>query len=140
MLLATASSVFAAQNTPQKDSSTLIIQLENVADKQSTIDSVYIIFDRYDRRGAGVIRQVYYPEKNHIRLVIPKGKYFVNVYCLGIYHHECFDRIVNAHGSKRQKLKLRLETSALYTPGFVNIPQEKIDPSRLSILRFASQR
>jgi hypothetical protein len=126
----------ASTDHPLKDSSTLIITLHNPLARHSTVDSVYLIFDRYDRRGAGVIKGVFYPENNTIRIVIPKGKYYVNIFCLGIYSRECFDRILNAKPNKKQCLLIKLQTSDLYTPGLVTIPQEKIDPSRLSIFRF----
>src|SRR5450432_1965915 len=44
---------------PSRDTSTVTITIQNASDKLSKIDSVFLIFDRYDLRGAGVIRKVF---------------------------------------------------------------------------------
>src|ERR1700681_1863339 len=94
---------------PAKDSSTVTIKLQNASDKLSKIDSVFVIFDRYDLRGAGVVKKVFYPDiENQIRVSLPTGKYFVNIYCLGIYNKEGFNRIVSAKPNKNRKIFLRL--------------------------------
>ncbi len=83
---------YAINQLTPKDSSTVTIMLQNASDKLSKIDSVFIIFDRYDLRGAGVIKRVFYPDvENKIRVSLPKGKYYINIYCLGIYNKESFD-------------------------------------------------
>jgi len=131
---------FSAIKNPLKDSTTVIIQLDNCSNQPSYIDSVYLVFDRYDRSGAGVIRQIFYPIDNVIKVVVPKGKYYVNIVCLGIYNREYFDRIITAKSKKESKILLRLQASALFTPGLVSIPQEKIDFANLSITRYTSYK
>ena len=62
---------------PTKDSGTITITLQNASDKLSKIDSVFVIFDRYDLRGAGVIKKVFYPNiDNKIQVSIPKAHIF----------------------------------------------------------------
>ncbi len=125
---------------PVRDSSMVVITLQNASDKLSKIDSVFVIFDRYDLRGAGVIKKVFYPDKeNKIRVSLPKGKYYINIYCLGIYNKECFNRIVSAKSNKNHNIFLRLQASALYQLGLARIPADHFDPSHLAILNFGNK-
>ena len=131
---------FPARNKALNDSTTIIIKLDNTSHHNLYIDSVYLVFDRYDRRGAGVIKQIFYPVDNAIKVTVPKGKYYVNIICLGTYNNECFERIVTARSDKEKKLFLKLQESDLFTPGLAFIPEEKIDFSNLSVTRYASSR
>ena len=126
MLLASCQ-CYGHESTPS-DSGVITITLQNA--------SVFVIFDRYDLRGAGVIKQVFYPDlENQIRVSLPKGKYYLNIYCLGIYNKEAFDRIVSAKPKKNQKIFLRLQVSALYHLGSARLPLEHFDPSHLAIFK-----
>jgi hypothetical protein len=139
-LLLASSHCFANNDPFEKDSGTVIITLQNASDKLSKIDSVFVIFDRYDLRGAGVVKQVFYPDlENEIRVNLPKGKYFINIYCLGIYNKEGFDRIVSANPNKNHHIFLRLQASALYHTGKARIPLDHFDPSHLAILNPGSR-
>ena len=125
---------------PGRDSSTVTITLQNASDKLSKIDSVFLIFDRYDLRGAGVIKKIFYPDtENKIQISLPKGKYYINIYCLGLYNKICFDRIVSARSNKNHKIFLRLQESALYQLGLARIPADHFDPSHLAILNFGNK-
>jgi hypothetical protein len=125
---------YAYDSLPLRDSGTVTISLQNASDKLSKIDSVFIIFDRYDLRGAGVVKQVFYPDKdNRIKISLPKGKYYLNIYCLGIYNKVAFDRIVSAKPNKNHKVFLRLQQSALFQLGLVHMPDDHFDPSHLAI-------
>lgn len=136
LMLGMTMQTFAYSSKPLKaDSGTVIITLENSSDRQSRIDSVYLIFDRYDKRGAGIIKQVFYPVHNQVQIKVPIGRYYVNIFCLGIYNHAGFDRVLTAKSSHTHKIFLRLQASALFTPGMVEIPREKWDPSHLAILQ-----
>jgi len=58
-----------------KDSVSLTIHLNNKANDQAQVDSVYLIFDRYDLSGAGLVKKVYHPVNNTIRVEeLTKGK------------------------------------------------------------------
>jgi hypothetical protein len=125
---------------PVKDSGTVVITLQNASDKLSKIDSVFVIFDRFDLRGAGVVKKVFYPDiENKIRVNLPKGKYYISIYCLGIYNKESFDRTISAKSSKERNIFLRLQASALYKQGLAKIPGEHFDPSHLAILNFSNK-
>jgi predicted transcriptional regulator len=131
---------YANEDFTSKDSGSVTITLQNAADKLSKIDSVFVIFDRYDLRGAGVIRKVFYPDtENQIHVSLPKGKYYINIYCLGIYNKESFDRIVSTRPRKNHRILLRLQESALYQQGLARIPADHFDPSHLAILNFVSK-
>ncbi len=141
ILVMAFSHCYGIEGKPVRDSSTVIITLQNAQDKQSKIDSVFIIFDRYDLRGAGVIKKVFYPDAdNQIQVGLPKGKYYVNIYCLGMYNKEGFDRVVTAKANKKHKIFLRLQASALFTQGLADIPPEHFDPAHLAIMEHASGR
>ena len=119
---------------PLKDSGTVTISLQNASDKLSKIDSVFIIFDRYDLRGAGVVRQIFYPDMdNRIKIKLPKGKYYMNIYCLGIYNKVAFGRVVSAKANKNRKVLLRLQQSALFQLGLAHLPDDHFDPAHLAI-------
>ena len=140
VLLAAACRCYGSSELPDKDSGTIVITLQNASDKLSKIDSVFVIFDRYDLRGAGVIKKVFYPDiENKIRVNLPKGKYYISIYCLGIYNKESFDRIISAKSKKERNILLRLQASALYQQGLAGMPGEHFDPSHLAILNFSKK-
>jgi hypothetical protein len=140
MLVMATCQCFGNGKVPTGDSGTVIITLQNSYDKLSKIDSVFVIFDRYDLRGAGVVKKVFYPDiENKIRVNLPKGKYYISIYCLGIYNKESFDRIVSSKSNKERNIFLRLQASSLYEQGLARIPGEHFDPSHLAILNFSNK-
>lgn len=131
---------YAKERIHSNDSSTVTITLQNASDKLSKIDSVFVIFDRFDLRGAGIIKQVFYPDTdNQIHVSLPKGKYYINIYCLGIYNKEGFDRIVSTKPNKDHKILLRLQESALFELGLAQMPDDHFDPAHLAILNFSNR-
>ncbi|HEY4965404.1 MAG TPA: hypothetical protein VII28_03350 [Puia sp.] len=140
VLMTAACYCYGNGEMPVKDSSTVVITLQNASDKLSKIDSVFVIFDRYDLRGAGVIKKVFYPDiENRIRVNLPKGKYYISIYCLGIYNKESFDRTISAKSNKERNIFLRLQASALYKQGLARIPGEHFDPAHLAIFNFSNK-
>jgi hypothetical protein len=140
LLMTAACHCFGNGKFPTGDSGTVVITLQNASDKLSKIDSVFVIFDRYDLRGAGVVKKVFYPDtENKIRVNLPRGKYYISIYCLGIYNKESFDRIISAKSNRERNIFLRLQASALYEQGLAKIPGEHFDPSHLAILNFSNK-
>jgi hypothetical protein len=134
LLMVASCRCFGYDSLPSKDSSTIIILLQNASDKLSKIDSVFIIMDRYDLRGAGVVKQIFYPDiDNRIKIGLPKGKYYMNIYCLGIYNKVAFNRVVSAKSKKNHKILLLLQQAALFQLGLANLPDDHFDPSHLAI-------
>ncbi len=129
-----SSHCYGRDSLPINDSGTVTILLQNASDKLSKIDSVFIIMDRYDLRGAGVVKQVFYPDMdNRIKISLPKGKYYMSIYCLGIYNKVDFDRVVSAKPNKNRKVSLRLQQAALFQLGLAHMPDDPFDPSHLAI-------
>src|ERR1700733_3854019 len=134
LLIMASGHCYGFDKSPFKDSGTVSISLQNASDKLSKINSVFIIIDRYDLRGAGVVKQVFYPDiDNRIKISLPKGKYYINIYCLGIYNKVAFDRIISAKPNKNHKVFLRLQQSALFQLGLAHLPEDHFDPSHLAI-------
>ena len=140
LLMAASCHSYGRSQATIRDSSAVVITLQNAKDKLSKIDSVFVVFDRYDLRGAGIVKKVFYPDiENKIRVILPKGKYFISIYCLGIYNKESFDRIVSAKSNKEKEILLRLQASALYKQGLARIPGDRFDPSHLAILNYSKK-
>lgn len=99
-------------------------------------DSVLVIYDRYDRSGAGVIRKVYYPGKTQSIVIsnIPSGKYFVTIQCLG-KHHDRFDKIIKIKPGKTAYVSVKLRDYDEFLKDRVIIPADHIDFSKLTILQ-----
>jgi hypothetical protein len=135
-LMASLYAVSAPQSS-MKDSATIIVRLDNFSNNNKAIDSIYLIVDRYDLTGAGVIKRVCHPVNNEIELTVPKGRYFINIICLGLYKDKHFDAIVNAKSSKRNELLLKVEPTSFFIPGLVSFPEEKIDFGNLSVTSYS---
>jgi hypothetical protein len=126
--------VAGAHHKAARDSAAVTITLHTVSTSNKSVDSVLVIFDKFDRTGAGIVKQVYYPVRNQISIIIPKGKYYVDLICLGGTHNrEHLDGVVNAKVNKRNAILFHLKESAVFEPGSVRMPAEKIDPSNFSI-------
>ena len=94
--------VSAQKSSPDSLSVTIFLKNRNVI-----VDSVFIIFDRFDLTGAGVVKKVYYPSDNKIVIdKVPKGKYYVDVHCIGVDYQN--DTKVSTFGRRRSN-KLRLQ-------------------------------
>ena len=118
-----------------KDSVSLTIHLNNKANDQAQVDSVYLIFDRYDLSGAGLVKKVFLPVDNTIRIEkLPKGKYYVEVYCLGNYPGH-FNKLIMAHPKARSRHSFRLRKQEFYPVGMAYIPPQKVDFSHLSVTK-----
>ena len=118
-----------------RDSVSISIHLNNRANAQAQVDSVYLIFDRWDLSGAGLVKKVYYPEKNTIKLDnLPKGRYYIEVFCLGNYPGH-FNREIMAHPRGGKKFSFKLKRQEFYLVGTAVIPHEKVDFSKLTVTK-----
>jgi hypothetical protein len=115
---------------PMSDSFAVTILIKN---KKITVDSVYIIFDRYDLTGAGIIKKVFYPSGNQIVIEkVPTGKYYVDVYCIGV-DHQSFTKVSTIGRRRSNKVSIPLKTYEAYVPGSAVIPPSTIDLSNLVV-------
>ena len=108
--------------------------------KKITVDSVYAIFDRYDLTGAGVVKKVFYPSKNKIVIEnVPKGKYYIDVFCIGI-DRQNFTQVSTVSKRRSNKVSIPLKTYETYIPGTAVIPSSRIDFSNLMVTRYRFQK
>ena len=131
-----------AQHKKRADSVRVIIELNNDLNQKAPVDSVIVIFDRYNLSGAGTIKNVYYPVNNKVVIEnVPEGKFYITVICLGIYK-DSFTEISYVYEKRRNKnsFNFRLQNAEAYDPSDVSIPAEKIDPLNLLIHRKRSMR
>ena len=118
-----------------RDSVTLTIHFNNSANEKAQIDSVFLVFDRYDLSGAGLIKKVYYPENNSVVVdKLPKGKYYVEVFCLGNYKGH-FEKTMMVHPKATKHVSFKLGKQDFFETGMAYIPPEKYDFSKLPITR-----
>ena len=111
-------------------------KLNNAAPDILHQDSVLIIFDRYDHTGAGVIYQVFYGDKDHnIDIpVVPAGKYYVTIQCLGI-HRDRLEKVVHIKSKKNEKVKISLQDAEEFSKDKVVIPAYTPNFSDLAVLK-----
>ena len=97
-------------------------------------DSVLVIYDRYDRSGAGIIHKVYYPSTDNTVSIsgIPEGKYYVTIQFLGL-HRERFEKVMKIKSNKCESISIKLNDYDEYQKDNVVIPSETTDFSHLKI-------
>ncbi len=125
-----------AQRKIGTDSVRVTLRFNNNINKNLPLDSVYVILDRWDLSGAGMIKKVYQPKDNVIVLdKIPRGKYYIDVFCLGIYQ-QSFSEVswVYNRRKNRNTFKFRLKESEAYSDSTVRIPPERIDLMKLTVV------
>ena len=98
-------------------------------------DSVLVIFDRYDRSGAGVVFKVFYPAKDHTISIsgIPAGKYYFTIQCMGL-HRDKIEKVVRIKSRKMQTIAIKLKDCDEFNKERVVIPAERTDFSNLRII------
>ncbi|MFI5152540.1 MAG: hypothetical protein ACHQET_04355 [Chitinophagales bacterium] len=97
-------------------------------------DSILVIYDRYDRSGAGVIKKVFYPKKDYTISIdnIPAGKYFVTIQCLGV-HRDKIEKIQRVKPGKSDTMTIKLKDCEEYSKDNIHIPKERFDFSKLLV-------
>jgi hypothetical protein len=102
--------------------------IDNTANKNSTIDSVLVILDKFDHSGAGIVTKVFYPDANNQVVIeaLPTGKYYAEIYVLGLYKKHFSSIIHTVKSVKKNKVRLQLDYKDVYKPGGANIPAEDI--------------
>lgn len=99
-------------------------------------DSVLLIFDRYDRTGAGIVYQVFYVDRDgNINIpALRTGKYYVTIQCLGL-HRDRMEKIVSVRSKKSKKVKINLRDSEEFSKDNVVIPVFHPKFSDMAILK-----
>jgi hypothetical protein len=99
-------------------------------------DSVLVIFDRYDRTGAGIVFKVFKADLDNGITVpeVPAGKYFVTVQCLGL-HRDRMEKKVVVKCNKNHTVNLALEDSQEFSKDNVVIPAYRFDIAHMTVLK-----
>jgi len=99
-------------------------------------DSVLVIFDRYDRTGAGIVIKVFKADLDNGITVpeVPAGKYFVTVQCLGL-HRDRMEKKVVVKCNKSHIVNLALEDSEEFSKDKVVIPAYRFDITHMTVLK-----
>jgi len=99
-------------------------------------DSVLVIFDRYDRTGAGVIYQLYAADSAQGIDVsnVPAGKYYVTIQFLGL-HRDRMEKVITIKSKKSEKVRIDLGDAEIFAKDKVVIPAYRPDFSNLVVTR-----
>jgi len=139
LLLSVSLFSYAGNETPaskEKSSSSAItskaaathytFRLDNTVNKNNTVDSVLVILDKFDHSGAGFVKKVFYPGADNQVVIedLPAGKYYAEIYVLGIYKKHFSTIIYTDKSAKKNKVNLQLDYKDVYVPGNANIPAE----------------
>jgi hypothetical protein len=128
-----------AQQRRLSDSVNVLIRLHPGNPKNPRVDSVLVIFDRYDHTGAGIVKRIYHPTDNQFTIPkVPEGRYYISIYCLGFYR-DVFNDLMFVNKRHSNNLKYKLRQSEEYVPGTF-IPDVEIDFTNLAITNIKSFR
>ena len=99
--------------------------IDNTINKNNAVDSVLVILDKFDHTGAGVVKKIFYPDATNQVVItdLPSGKYYAEVYVLGLYKKH-FSTVIHSKKNKKNKLNLQLDYNDVYVPGNAKIPAE----------------
>lgn len=123
-----------AQRKNKPDKIAVTIRLKSSSSTWTGIDSVLVIFDKYDLSGAGVVKKICYPVNNTISIEeVPEGRYFIDLVCLGM----------NKYNLKRQSfiykgknnLAFILPRTEIFIPGTF-IAQDDFNVNTLAIATY----
>ena len=103
--------------------------------KRVQIDSAYVIFDRCDLTGAGVVKRVFYPADNRIVIdKVPQGKYFIDIFPIGTTRQN-ISKVSVVAKKKSNTLQVPLTFCDTYVPGTAIIPDSNVDLENLLVTR-----
>ena len=107
-------------------------RLDNSENNNKSVDAAFIILDRFDLTGAGVVKEKYDVTDNKISLEnLPAGKYYADIFVKGFYNQH-FSRIINVT-KKGKTYTFKLSEIGFYEAGNAFIPKESNDYSKTSI-------
>ncbi len=130
-----------AQRKQDPDSVKVSLKLGKKSKAQIPVDSAFIIFDKYNLNGAGIVYKVYRVSSDHIELEnVPVGKYYIDVFCYGPARQRLTKTVYLSSRRKINKIRFKPKSTELYAPGEAFIPPEKISPTRLKVTHEGSFR
>lgn len=128
-----------AQRKRLPDSVNVLIRLHPRNPNNPRVDSVLVIFDRFDHTGAGIVKKIYYPTNNQFTITsVPEGRYYISIYCLGFYR-DTFNDLMFVNKRHSNNLRYKLGPLEEFIPGTF-IPPIEIDFTNLAITNIKSFR
>ena len=128
-----------AQSKRLPDSVNVLIRLHPRDPQNPLVDSVLVIFDRFDRTGAGIVKRIYHPTDNQFTISnVPEGKYYISIYCLGFYR-DTFNDLMCISKRHSNNLRYKLKRSDEFVPGTF-LPDMEVDFTNLAITNIKSFR
>jgi len=99
-------------------------------------DSVLIIFDRFNRTGAGVIYKVFSADEGQNIIIedVPAGKYYVTIQGLGLHRDPPGENRLPSI-QKYHKVNIKLKDSEEFDKSKVVIPAYHPDMSNLAVVK-----
>ena len=138
LMLLTATTA-TAQSKKLPDSVNVLIRLHPRNTQNPVVDSVLVVFDRFDRTGAGIIKRIYHPTDNQFTIFkVPEGKYYISIYCLGFYR-DSFNELMFVSKRHSNNLRYKLKRSDEFIPG-TYLPDMEVDFTNLAITNIKSFR
>lgn len=108
-------------------------RFDNSKNQDRPIGTAYIILDRFDLTGAGIIKEKYYVIDNEISLQnLPVGKYYADVFIKGFYK-QYFSKVIKVT-NKEKTYTFKLSEVGFYNPRTVAMPKESNDYSKTSVV------
>lgn len=115
-------------------SSNLSIKCNNHQQSAVHYDSAFVIIDKYDGSGAGIVKGFFYLDATH-HIVIPglkKGKYLVIIRFAG-FHHQQFEQVIHITRKKTVTVNLHLGDWEEFSKENVYIPPQKLNAAKLLV-------
>ena len=97
-------------------------------------DSAFVIIDKYDGSGAGIVKGFFYLDATH-HIVIPglkKGKYRVIIRFAG-FHHQQFEQVIHITRKKTVTVNLHLGDWEEFSKENVYIPPQRVNAAKLLV-------
>jgi hypothetical protein len=135
-LLAVAGKGHGSDTNKMSNKGSVQVKFHNSLSKVTDRDSVLIIFDRWNRSGAGVVYQVFYENQDHSITIpaVPKGSYYVTIQCLGL-HHDRLETQIRIKAKKNTTIKVYRKDSEEFSKDNVVIPAYRPDVTGLGIIK-----
>lgn len=126
--------VAASESVAKKG--TVQFHFSNSANCDEHADSVLVIFDRYNRTGAGVIYKVFAADKDHSITIpaVPEGKYYVTIQCLGL-HRDRVEKVVRIKSKKHENVRIDLQQVEIFSKDKVVIPAYRPSFNDMAVLK-----
>ncbi len=124
-------------NNAVREQDTLKVVLVNDRANCSHKDSVFVMLDKFDHSGAGVVKKMFNVSADHSFVVtgLPAGHYFITIRCLGL-HRDIIEKTIRVVKKKNNIIKVHLKDCEEFVKSEVTIPNQPVNFSKLSVVTF----